>query len=215
MLKKDCIEIVGGLSSPGKMPGFAFGIPAAKCKRGSGLSKLENSVCSKCYAKKGRYVFPVVESVRNTRLEKTKNPEWVNAMVELLKDQKWFRWFDSGDIQDVGMLERIVDVCERTPECKHWLATREFTVVKRFIQKYNRTFPENLNIRISADFVGKPPAKQSIIDGCTNSTVNYKFGEAETNNCPATHHETIKTCDGHNCRKCWDKNIKMVNYKNH
>jgi len=57
MNTKKAWDLVGGLSKPGKMPGWAIGIPAAECNTGSKLRLIPDSVCSTCYALKGCYVF--------------------------------------------------------------------------------------------------------------------------------------------------------------
>lgn len=218
MTKKEALKVVGGLSNPGKMPGFGFGLDPRDCPRGSSLSKLENSICSKCYAKKGRYVFPIVLQTRVERTKKMENPEWISAMTTLIKDEKWFRWFDSGDLHNVEMLEKIIKVCENTPKCRHWLATREFGILKKYVAG-GGVLPKNLTVRISADYVGQMPASWANVPGCTFSTTgvseNLENGSDKIHNCPATHHKTKKTCDEHECKKCWNKNIKYVNYKTH
>jgi len=50
MKTNEALKIVGGLSKPSKMPGWAYGLPAAECKTGSKLVKIPGSVCSGCYA---------------------------------------------------------------------------------------------------------------------------------------------------------------------
>ena len=62
MKSKRALKIIGGLSKPSKMPGWAYGLPAKECKTGSKLVKVKNSVCEGCYALKGCYVFKVVQS---------------------------------------------------------------------------------------------------------------------------------------------------------
>ena len=49
----DALKLVGGLSKPSKMPGWAYGIPAKECKTGSKLRQVKGSTCEKCYALKG------------------------------------------------------------------------------------------------------------------------------------------------------------------
>ena len=46
--------------------------------------------------------------------ESIKNPGWVSAMVHLInsKKSKYFRWHDSGDVQDLDHLNKIFKVCE-------------------------------------------------------------------------------------------------------
>ena len=52
-------------------------------------------------------------------------------MVVLLKAENnpFFRWHDSGDIQDVKHLEDIVEVTRQTPEIMHWLPTLETRIL--------------------------------------------------------------------------------------
>ena len=69
MNTKEAWTLVGGLSKPSKMPGWAIGIPAAECKTGNKLKLIPNSVCSGCYAEKGCYVFAVVQAAQYKRLK--------------------------------------------------------------------------------------------------------------------------------------------------
>ena len=68
-------EKVGGLSKPSKMPGYGYSISAKKCHVGSRLRKIENSVCSTCYALKGRYVFDNVKKAHANRFRAMKRKE--------------------------------------------------------------------------------------------------------------------------------------------
>ena len=102
MNTQEALKIVGGLSKPSKMPGWAYGLPAAECKTGGRLKLIPDSVCSGCYADKGCYVFPVVQAAQYRRLAAIRSPLWVGAMALLInsKKSKYFRWHDSGDVQD-------------------------------------------------------------------------------------------------------------------
>ena len=68
MKTSEALKLVGGLSKPSKMPGWAYGIPAKECKTGSKLRKVKDSVCYNCYALKGCYVFKVVQEAQYRRL---------------------------------------------------------------------------------------------------------------------------------------------------
>ena len=80
MNTKEALKIVGGLSKPSKMPGWAYGLPAKECKTGSKLAQQPDTVCSDCYALKGCYVFKVVQDAQYRRLESIRSPLWVGAM---------------------------------------------------------------------------------------------------------------------------------------
>ena len=145
MLKKEANKITGGLSKPSKMPGPAYNLPAVACITGAKLVKVPGSVCAGCYALKGRYRFNNVQRALERRLQALKHPLWVDAMVTLIRDHKWFRWHDSGDIQSPEHLKNIFEVCKRTPETQHWMPTRE----AKFLRLMDPDIvPPNLIIRM-------------------------------------------------------------------
>ena len=144
MLKKEAKEITGGLSAPSKMPGPAYNLPAQGCITGAKLVKIPGSVCSGCYALKGRYNFSNVRLALARRLESLDHPQWVLAMTVLIKGEEVFRWHDSGDLQSSWHLKRIFEVCEATPETSHWLPTRE----SKFLPLSTDSIPKNLIIRV-------------------------------------------------------------------
>ena len=191
--------LVGGLSKPSKMPGWSIGIPAKECKTGSKLRQVKGSTCYNCYALKGCYVFKVVQDAQYKRLEAIKNPLWVAAMTILInsKKSKWFRWHDSGDVQDLNHLNKIYDVCRLTPGIKHWMPTREAWIKDHLSNK-----PNNLVIRFSA-----PMVDQAAPASWPNSSEVVTAGAT----CPAP------SQDGQckDCRNCWNKEIKNISYGQH
>ena len=95
MLKKEAKEITGGLSSPSKMPGPSFNLPAAACLTGAKLATVPGSTCSGCYALKGRYRFPNVQAALQRRLAKLHDPRWIESMVTLIGNDPVMRWHAS------------------------------------------------------------------------------------------------------------------------
>ena len=146
---KEIEKKIGTLSNPSKMPAFGWGISAKKCVTGTKLAKIKGTICSKCYALKGRYVFKNVFNAHEARRKAIEEVEWVDYMAELLtlkyknldKSKRYHRWFDSGDIQSFGHLMKIFEVCELTPQIKHWLATREYQLISQLDVK---DVPKNL-----------------------------------------------------------------------
>ena len=206
---KLALSIVGGLSSPSKMPCHGFSIPATECKTGSKLRKVKGSICSICYALKGRYSFGVVKQALTKRFAGLKHPAWVEAISFLILKQEqsgFFRWHDSGDIQDLAHFKRIIRVCRMTPEVKHWLPTREYGIISSYV-KGRGQIPNNLTVRLSAFMADSPPpallAKR--LGVCTSGTSKATF------DCPAP--KQGNKCG--DCRACWDKSIANVNYKTH
>lgn len=215
--KKEALTIVGGLSSPSKMPGYGWSISAKKCKRGSKMALIEGSTCHSCYANKGRYRFKNVQDAMERRLKNLSDPMWIPAMVFLLKDEKYFRWFDSGDLQSKEHLEKIITVVESTPNCKHWLPTREFSVIKEYLEE-NTSFPKNICVRMSSDFVDQRPMRE-YIGACISTTSKDKWigddSADKVHNCPVAGNHKIKSCAEANCDACWDTNTYHINYKIH
>lgn len=203
-------ELTGGLSKPSKMPGYAYSIPAQACKVGAKLRKIKGSVCEKCYALKGRYVFGNVKRALERRLASLVNEEWAEAMAFQINQAgvNVFRFQDSGDIQSLEHLEKIADVCRLTPDVRHWLPTREYSIVTEYKEKHG-SFPDNLNIRLSAYMVDGPlPTGAASRLGVTVSGVTSDPNQVT---CPA--YKQGGVCGS--CRACWDKNTAVIMYPRH
>ena len=201
MNTQEAWKIVGGLSRPSKMPGWSYGLPAAECKTGQLLVDVVGSTCEGCYATKGCYVFPVVQAAQYRRLESIVKPEWVDAMALLINSKKpdVFRWHDSGDVQSEAHLYKIFEVCELSPEKRHWLPTRE-----AWTNKYLDQAPGNLTIRFSMPMVDQEPAGSWLN---TSTVVTLAGGRT----CPAPDQGNV--CG--DCRACWDPSVKNVAYGKH
>ena len=201
MNTREAWTAVGGLSKPSKMPGWAYGIPAAECQTGKKLQAVLGSTCYGCYATKGCYVFPVVQAAQYRRLESIRTAVWVDAMITLInsKKSKEFRWHDSGDVQDVDHLFKIYEVCKSTPDVKHWMPTRE-----AWVKPYLKDAPSNLVIRFSMPMVDQ----EAIASWPNTSTV---VTDAAKRTCPAP--DQGNECGS--CRACWDPKIKNIAYGQH
>ena len=84
MKLKDIEKKIGTLSNPSKMPSYAWGIPIEYCDTGMKLAKVDGTICKKCYANKGCYVFPVVKAMYEKRYQAIEMIEWVDYMAELI-----------------------------------------------------------------------------------------------------------------------------------
>ena len=205
---KIAIENVGGLSKPSKMPTMGISTPAANCNVGSKLRKVKGSVCESCYACKGMYVFTNVKAALEKRLTKIDTPEWEDSMVFLMENKKaivtsgLFRWHDSGDLQNEEHLRKIVRIAERTPQIKHWLPTKEYGLIRKYMRE--NTIPANLIIRVSAPMVDG----EASAEFAHTSTV---VSDASAATCPAY----TQNGECRDCRKCWDAEVKNVSYPKH
>ena len=195
---KEAQAITGSMTRTSKMPGLSYSLPAWECKTGSKLRKIKNSVCSACYALKGNYTrYKAIKAAQYVRLASLNNELWTAAIVTQIKRQKYFRWHDAGDVQDVQHLNKIYEVCRLTPGTKHWMPTREAWIKDPLDSK-----PDNLVIRFSAPMIDQaapaswPNSSEVVTEGAT---------------CPAP--QQGNSCG--DCRNCWNPEIKTIKYGKH
>ena len=195
-----------------KMPGTSFAISAKRCNVGSRLVNVKGSTCAKCYALKLQKLRPSVDKGWELNYSKAvamieSDPDqWVKSMVFQLVRAKasYHRWFDSGDIASIEMLKAIVMVAEQTPDIRHWLPTREVSVVAAYIREHG-AFPSNLVVRVSAPMVDQKPLSFS------NTSTVHKTSEPVGHVCPAS--QQGNSCG--DCRACWDHGVPNVSYPLH
>ncbi len=214
------VSITGGLSAPSKMPGQAYGLPTAHCATGQRMAAIPGSICSSCYAEKGFYsvYHKTVEPAQYARLHAVElaiaSPEYraafIAAFARLIGSDGYFRWHDAGDLQSADHLALIADVARATPGTKHWLPTREYSLVREYLNN-GGTIPANLIVRLSAMFPDQPakvPASLQGVPGIDVSNV-HKHAQPVGRACPAS--KQNNACM--DCRACWKPGA--VSYKAH
>lgn len=166
--------------------------------------------CKGCYATTGNYNYPNVKAPRLSNKEDWQRLEWADDMVKALDSSRYFRWLDSGDVYALGLAEKILDVMQRTPWCKHWLPTRmhKFPKFRQVLQNMQRL--DNVSVRFSSDSV-----TGQFIPGLHGSVIVPTSADCvETDNlrlCRAYEHDG--KCSG--CRACWDKSVQTIAYPAH
>jgi hypothetical protein len=217
MTKRELIENIGGLSTTSKMPCKSFNLSAFLCNVGGKLSKIKGSVCYGCYAMTGHYrmyknnITKAHErKIQRFTEDKTK---WIESFIALLNRPEFvkiglFRWFDSGDIYNYDMLLSIVSIAQNTPKIKHWLPTKEYSLVKKYESEFGK-FPSNLVVRVSAPMMDvKLRGHSNTSSVCKNSEIT----ESKTDRlCRAF--ENNNSCG--DCTLCWNKNVTNITYKYH
>lgn len=194
-----------------KMPGTTFAIDAFACKTGSILAKTEGTPCHGCYARRIQKMRPSVNKGWKDNLERWNNSqpkEWALAITAQLmryNTDGYHRWFDSGDLQSVAMLQAIVAVCNATPHIRHWLPTQERQILRDY-QAIGGNIPDNLVVRVSGSKINGPAPTFA-----NTSTVFDKRGDAIVWECKARHNNNA--CG--DCRACWDKSVANVSYPKH
>lgn len=214
---KSAIEQAGKVSVGNtKMPGSTYALSATMCQTGGKLMNIKGSTCSRCYAIKLEKMRPSVHQgwlanyTKATKLIATNPDHWAQACAfqinrHAIKGEPFHRWFDSGDLQSVAMLDAIVKAVRLTPHIRHWLPTREATIVRDWLAQGNEC-PSNLVIRISSTMVGDAPR-----NAANTSTVHAKGQEPVGHACPAR--SQGNACG--DCRACWSKSVSNVSYPLH
>lgn len=224
MKTQEAKDIIGGLTYTSKMPCPSISIPSHACKTGSKLVKIKGSTCEGCYTFKGMYNFPVGKLARDKRLDSLYDPRWVEAMVTLIKSRKaykkgtdWFRWHDSGDIQGMIHLCNIMQVAELTPDCDHWLPTRENEFLSAYVES-GKVVPSNMFVRVSALMIdGLPPSSfakrlngKHNVKGFIGTSTVHKDKVAIGVSCIAY----TQGGECKDCRTCWSTELN-VSYPKH
>jgi hypothetical protein len=177
------------------------------------------------------YRFSNVISAQNKRHTSLNNDRYVEGMIFLLKDQFFkkkinvFRWFDSGDLQSIDHLDKIILIAQKMPYIKFWLPTQERDLIlkrKDIIAKL-----DNLIIRVSATKIDGKPSNfkntSSVVSVLKNATcLAYRTDKTKKIHSMDDYlrfnkHEKKALDFGHcgDCRKCWNKNIKNITYFQH
>jgi hypothetical protein len=197
------------LSKASKMPCRSWSLQAlVTCPASKDANGELVAACAGCYATTGNYNFPNVKAPREHNKDDWKRSEWVADMVNELDSDRYFRWFDSGDLYDIRLARKVLEVMKRTPWVRHWLPTRMHKFDK-FVPVLNemQTLP-NVVVRLSSDGVNG-----ETIEGLTTSTIVPTSEQAPKNATVCEAYERDGKCG--QCRACWNKDVSLVAYVAH
>ena len=164
--------------------------------------------CAGCYATQGTYNFPGTKKVRFDNKQAWQDDAWVDTMVGALKKQKYFRWFDSGDMYSIALALKMYEVMVKTPHVKHWLPTRmhKFAKYQQVLTKM-AALP-NVMVRPSSDAVDG-----TFTAGVHGSTILPEGMAVPAGVKVCTAPTTNGKCSG--CRACYSKEVPVVAYIAH
>ena len=197
-------------SKPSKMPCRSWSLqaldtcPASKKPDGELVD-----ACKGCYATTGFYAMGSVKAPREHNREDWKHSDWADVMAAELDNDRYFRWFDSGDLYSLALAEKVLEVMRRTPWCNHWLPTRMHKFEKfRPVLAEMEKLP-NVVVRLSSDSV----TGETVQGAATSSTI-----------IPTVSHSlpSMSVCEAYDrggkcatCRLCWSKDVAVVAYPAH
>lgn len=197
------------LSKASKMPGKSWSLQAGDTCPGSinPVTKEVIEVCADCYAKTGFYRMENVKAPRLHNRKDWKRTDWADDMVAALDNERWFRWFDSGDIYTAALAQKIYEVATRTPWCNHWIPSKSYNIPKiRYWLDRLKELP-NVSVRFSSP--------------STNGVYTTEHGSVVVQSVTDTI-QNGKMCDAYTrggkcgpCRACWDSSINLIVYPLH
>lgn len=163
--------------------------------------------CKGCYATTGNYRYPNVKAPREHNKTDWQRVDWVDDMVAELDSDRYFRWFDSGDMYTLALAEKMLEVMTRTPWVKHWLPTRmhKFPKFRDVLARMQAL--DNVSVRFSSDSV-----TGDYIPG-THGSVIVPDASFKTPAQLCRAYEHGGKCN--KCRACWDKTIPVIAYPAH
>jgi hypothetical protein len=197
------------LSKASKMPCRSWSLQALDtCPASIGADGELVDACKGCYATDGNYRFSNVKAPRLHNREDWQQADWVDAMVAELDNDRYFRWFDSGDMYSLKLAEKIYAVMVATPWTRHWLPTRmhKFAKFADILAKMEAL--PNVVVRLSSDSING-----DIIEGNTTSTIIPTISHRKPKMTICEAYEREGKCA--TCRACWDKNVEVVAYVAH
>jgi hypothetical protein len=168
--------------------------------------------CEGCYAVGGNYRFPNVKAPRIENRADWQRDSWADEMVAELtgNGDRWFRWFDSGDLYAMGLARKVLEVMTRTPSVQHWLPTRMHKFPKfRGVLAQMQALP-NVMVRFSSDAVDGTYTA-GVHGSCIAPTLDAARSLPDVHACHAPANDG--KCGS--CRACYDKAIPVVAYTAH
>jgi len=162
--------------------------------------------CRGCYAVGGNYRFANVKKPREHNRADWQRDGWVQDMVEAIQHERYFRWFDSGDMYSLGLARKILEVMQQTPDTRHWLPTRMHKFQKFHGVLFEMEALPNVRVRRSSDSV------TGEFDAAVHGSVIYSQEAPQgTYACPAYKQEG--QCKS--CRACYSKDVSVIAYQAH
>ena len=199
------------LSNTSKMPGKSWSLPAWETCPGARLDNGDPvDACERCYALTGAYNFPGTIAAREHNLADWKSEDWVQVMAKKIGKAKFFRWFDSGDVYSVALAEKIKDVIQATPDCKHWLPSRSYKDKNIFSVLKDIAALGNAAVRYSSDSRNGERLSFGINSVIIQAKEDF-VAEKGYSLCRAG--ERGGKCG--TCRACWSKAVKTIAYIAH
>lgn len=197
---------------------FHFDLPAvATCPGRSALCE------GRCYATRGRFVFPQVQERLAWNFQQSRRPDFVDRVCRELyrKGVLLMRWHVSGDIYSPAYGRKMMEVIGRSRHCTFWFYTRAWRVPTIYpVIRAIAALP-NCSVWLSADAeTGYPPdvpggcrvawMQTGEADGCEEADLVFLDRPLRRLSLPLARVCPAETPDGRDrgttcatCQLCW------------
>lgn len=168
----------------------------------------EVDACRGCYARAGMYHFGAVKAVRALNKSDWKRADWTTDMINALRKEKHFRWFDSGDMYSLSLARKMYAIMAALPNTQFWLPTRmaKFAKFKSIIADM-QALP-NVMVRFSSDSING-----EYTPGVHGSTIIPTVNDATDDMFVCGAYDNDGKCG--TCRACYNKDIPIIAYPAH
>ena len=163
--------------------------------------------CQGCYAVGGNYRFANVKAPRAENRDDWKRDGWAADMAAALRNDRYFRWFDSGDMYDVRLARKILQVMAMTPDVRHWLPTRmhkfaKFQPVLAAMDALPNVMVRRSSDSVTGEFDARVHGSTIVPDTAPREGVTLCHAANNAGKCGP-------------CRACYSKDVPVIGYLAH
>lgn len=206
------------LSKTSKLGTFSWSLQALNtCPASIGENGDLVDACKGCYATRGQYNYSNVKAPRFYNDWAWRQDDFVNEFISTLEGHLHFRWFDSGDVYNLALAEKLYQIMKGTPDTKHWLPTRMYKFAKFHSILNKMAELENVCVRLSSDSImGEIVNVPTAIDIDTSSTIipdGYQSGFKKDGFFICKAPDQGGAC--RDCRACYSRDVSTIAYIGH
>lgn len=187
------------------------------CPASLGVNGELVDACKGCYATAGNYRYNNVRASREFNRISWQDDSFVSDFITALHKERFFRWFDSGDMYDLRLAHKMYEIMKATPHVHHWLPTRmhKFSKFHDIIKQMSAL--DNVVVRLSSDSITGERVESELTD--TNSTIipeecisGFEQWDTQDGMICQAYYQGGKCLS---CTACCDKNVKTIMYVGH
>ena len=170
----------------------------------------DDAICARCYARRGRYRF---SNVRRSQTERwnwwqetppDKRADFIVMAIQMEGAARYFRCYDSGDLDSPAACETWIRVAEQLPYTIFWIPTHTWMIPEMLPSLRELARVPNVHVRPSAVCFDDPPP---VVEGLDAGHTAHRSEKPKAD----------RICPGKcgQCRMCWTRPDLSVSFKEH